>query len=62
MVLISKILVPSAAFRPVLSYDVIKVKLKGQKVKLFNDMKGGQVTPHFKGQSEYIMLVMFFNA
>ena len=60
MVLISKILVASGGTRPVLSYDVIKVKIKGQQVNFFNDMIGGQVTPHFKGQNEYIMFVMFF--
>ena len=59
MVLISKILVPLGGIRQIFRYDVIKVKLGGQKVNIFYDMKEGQVTPHFKGLSEYNMFLKF---
>ena len=60
MVLIPKILVPLGEIRQIFCYDVIKVKIRGQKVKFCYDMKEGHVTPHFKGLSEYNMFLKFF--
>ena len=53
--LISKILVPLDESGRFSSYDVIKVKTRGKKVKLLNMIKGWQVTPLLKGIEEYYM-------
>ena len=53
--LISKILVPSGESGRFSSYDVIKVKTRGQKVKLLIMIKGRHVTPLWKGIEEYYM-------
>ena len=55
--LISKKLVPSRGTGPVLSYDVIKVKYRGQEVKIQNHKISRHVIPHLTEFSELNMII-----